>query len=227
MNFSFKRVLAVLAALVVVYMAKSVFVDPRLASYGEEADAYSQAAKTLDGRTRVATNVRSKEAEFKQRLDKVLTALPAKTDLDQTLSAMRQAFESSGVTWTAFNPQPLPAPPPVTAPPSTIAQERPSEAKAATVTVPTTVPAAEVAPKAIKASISIRGTRANVQRAYDALKALDRLVVIDSVTLNFEGGQARSAIEVRMFVYVPPDPPAIVEPSGAVLGATTPATTAR
>lgn len=212
-----KLVLVLLGSLVLVYMAKSVFVDPRLSNYNEEIETYNQAATVINARVNAANKVKAEQDEYGQRLEKVTRSMPGEPDIDRAISSLRGAFAAADVTWVAFNPQPLPAAAPVTAPPTTTAQERSHEAKAATVTVPTTVPRADTAPRAIKASISIRGGTNNIHAALDGLKELDRLVVVDSVVLTIEGDLTRAVLEARLFVFDLPEPEPLPDPSASTV----------
>lgn len=202
-----KTILIVVAALVVVYMGKSIFVDPRVSNYNDDKDAFDSAAIQLESRIGLAQAVEANREEIEAEVAEFVAALPAEVDIDIALGELRSAFDAAGVMWTSFAPrQPeIAAPAPTTtAPPE---DDGSTAAGAATDESPEEIVVVVDPITEIEAGVAFSGTHLQVRDALDALRSMERLVSVNSVTMRDEGGVLSVNAELNLFVYDVPLPP--------------------
>lgn len=209
---NFKKILWALGALVLVYMGKSVLVDPRVSDYNDEADGFESAAAALNQRVAAAQAVQANLEQFEADLASYKIALPNEPDIDFALADLRQVFETSGLLWTSFAPTEPPAPEPAT-PFQPEIVDGSQEAVAATSRAPVVETVVVNAPVEMKASITAKGDMASVARALTHLRSMDRLAIVDSVSVSGPPNALTVAFEVRFFMYDPGLPDPVMDPS--------------
>jgi Tfp pilus assembly protein PilO len=156
--------------------------------WGPEKHSYASAKESLtklesdrdELQAKVAELSKLNETKLQKGVDALDAAIPNNADLDSFFHNVQDAASSTGVTLTAVTP----------ASPN---------AQVAVVSTGISPPPAGVS--AINVTVSISGNYASTSSFLDALDNLPRLVITDSIAMNYDGssGGLQSQLAVRIF----------------------------
>lgn len=148
----------------------------RLRSVGQAAADIRTEAAALERRADTAERVAADPKAVAQ-LATLEAALPAGAGLADAIDQLAGAAASAGVSWTAGTPAPL------------TGQARAAKTPAGV--------------RAWTLAMTVSGPDSAVDAFLDAAVSLDRLVVVDTVTLTAEGAATTAAVNARLFAYTP------------------------